>query len=91
MSQINKYINSFLFSVDYYLSMGYVFMISLTYDNGDKSDNWCDSHTKVPKEIFGPELYDAPICGQRNAFYMRNAGIKKAYYSFFAADFAICM
>ena len=42
--------------------------ISLTYDNGDKSDNWCGSHTKVPVEMTPSTFYATPKCGIRNLF-----------------------
>jgi hypothetical protein len=42
--------------------------IALSYDNGDKSDNWCGSHKKVPSEMILPTFYTAPKCGVRNLF-----------------------
>jgi len=64
--------------------------MSPTYDNGDKSDNWCGSHTKVVQEMIGPEYYDAPKCGIRNYFGIGQTKIENLPWT---NDFdnAICM
>jgi hypothetical protein len=64
--------------------------ISATYDNGDKSDNWCGSHTPVPREIIGSEYYDAPKCGIRNYFIIGMLKIEQLIWAS-GVDDAICM
>jgi hypothetical protein len=64
--------------------------MGLTYENGDKSDNWCGSHTKVPQEMVGPQYYDTPKCGIRNYFGIGQFGIENLPWVN-GLDDAICM
>jgi hypothetical protein len=64
-----------------------VFM-SATYDNGDRSDNWCGSHTQVPQELLGPAFYDAPTCGYRNIFVIGKSFFKLDWDE--SIDYVVC-
>jgi hypothetical protein len=64
--------------------------MSATYDNGDKSDNWCGSHTKVPQEIIGPEFYGTPRCDNRNFFAIGDLQIDHEDWGVYI-DYVICV
>jgi hypothetical protein len=67
---------------------GYRAFMGATYDNGDRSDNWCGSHTQVPQEMIGPAYYDAPQCGNRNIFVIGKTIDQMIWRGF--VDFVIC-
>jgi hypothetical protein len=48
------------------LNGGYWTYMELTYDNGNKSDNWCRSHTLVPPELLKDKYYQLSESGSRN-------------------------
>lgn len=62
----------------------------LTYDNGDKSDNWCGSHTKVPVEMILPAYYTTPKCGVRNLFGASKLQVEHCSFTEIMDNF-ICM
>jgi hypothetical protein len=61
-----------------------------TYNNGDESDNWCGSHTRVPPEMLGPQYYYAPNAGIRNYFAIGQSTVESVL-SQYKLDDAFCM
>jgi hypothetical protein len=54
--------------------------MGLTYNNGNKTDNWCVSHKQVPVEMIPPTHYTSPMYGIRNIFTVGTMQIENSQF-----------
>jgi hypothetical protein len=88
---LNNWIHhSSIIIVSTILNGGYWTYMELTYDNGNKSDNWCRSHTPVPPELLKDEYYQMSASDSRNYIVLTDAITFKGFWPENKCHYFIC-
>jgi hypothetical protein len=84
--------NIIKFLVQSQLSFDLWIYIGMTYDNGDKTDSWCQSKALVPTVFTDPTVNQAGISHtERNAYVLNRGGFVKYPIDTRQVDNVLCM